>query len=202
MNLFNTNATSATVAAGTDAVDMDMATITVGGDTVGNSQLVDLVVSGDMADVDMDDDLTNFTTLDVSAVATNVVVDTSDAVFGASGGQFVEYQIGATSDGIDGTTDVDFTGNDDTREVYDFVGGDIGEVIIDDFTVGADPSSGDRLDFSAFAASSGELVFEDDGGDLVITDLAGGLGDFGGSITIVGAGADAADMASFNIIYG
>jgi hypothetical protein len=199
VNLSNTNATSATVAAGTEAGDK--ATVTVDGNTVGNAALADLVVSGDEAEVTLSDNLDNFTTLDVSAVATNVEVNTSAAVFGATGGEFVEYEIGATSDGDDTNTDVMFTGND-AREVYDFVGGDIGEVEINNFTVGADPSSGDRLDFSAFAASSGELVFENDGGDLVITDLAGGLGDFGGSITIVGAGADAADMASFNILYG
>lgn len=199
VNLFNTNATSATVAAGSDLGDE--ATVTVDGDTVGNAELVDLTVSGDEADVTLLDNLESFTTLNVSGVATEVDADTSGAEFGVSGGQFVEYQIGATSDGVDGTVDVDFIGND-AREVYNFTGDDIGEVVITDFTVGADPTSGDRLDISGFAANSGQLVFTDDGADLVITDLSGGLDDFGGSITIVGAAGQEADMSSFNIIYG
>ena len=204
VDLFNTNATSATVAAGTDAGDT--ATITVGGDTVGNAELVDLVVSGDEADVTLADNLDSFTTLNVSAVASDVDADTSGAVFTLAAGEFVEYQIGATSDGVDGTTDVDFTGNTDAREIYNFVGDDIGEVEINDFDVSADATDpGDRLDLSGFAESAGQLVFSIDGSnDIVITDLSGGLGDFGGEIKIVGTfdAADASDLANFNIIYG
>lgn len=199
VDLFNTNATSVTVTAGIDLGDT--ATVTVDGNTVGNANLVDLTVAGDMANVTLSDDLASFTTLDVSGVVTNLVVDTSGAEFVVASGQFISYLIGATSDGVDLTVDVDFTGND-AREVYDFGSGDIGDVRITDFTFGADPAAGDRLDLSDFAANAGQLIFANVAGDLVITDLAGGLGDFDGSITIVGAGAAAADVSSFNIIFG
>lgn len=196
VTLFNTGVISAFVTAGTDAGDT--ATVTVGGDTVGNAELVNLSVSGDAAIVTLADDLASFTTLDVSGVVTNLVVDTSAAEFVVTGGQFIDYQIGATSDGIDGTIDVNFIGNLDTREVYNFVGGDVGEVVITNFTEGADPNTGDRLDLSAFANGAGQLVFQEIGGNVVITDLAGGVSDFDGSITVVGT--TAADLA-FNIIY-
>lgn len=199
VTLTNTTVTSATVAAGMDLGDT--ATVLIGGDTVGASDLVNLVVSGDQADVTLEDNLESFTTLDVSGVVSDLIADTSGADFVVDPGQFVNYLIGATSDDVDGTVDVDFTGNN-VREVYDFVGGDIGEVVITDFTFGADPAAGDRLDLSDFAANAGQLIFADVAGDLVITDLAGGLGDFDGSITIVGAGAAAADVSSFNIIFG
>jgi hypothetical protein len=196
VDLFNTNATSVTVTAGPGLGDT--ATVTVGGDTVGNAALVTLTVSGDRADVTLSDDLSSFTTLDVSGVVTNLVADTSGAEFVVGAGQFIEYLIGATSDGDDLTVDVDFTGNLDAREVYNFVGGDIGNVEITDFTAGADPLAGDRLDLSNFANGAGQLVFTQVGGDVEITDIAGGVGDFDGTITIVGA--TTADLA-FNIIY-
>lgn len=196
VELFNTNATSVTVTAGTDLGDT--ATVTVAGDTVGNAALVNLTVSGDEASVTLSDNLSSFTTLDVSGVVTNLVADTSGAEFVVGAGQFIEYLIGATSDGDDLTVDVDFTGNLDAREVYNFVGGDIGNVVITDFTAGADPVVGDRLDLSGFANGAGQLVFTEAGGNVEITDLAGGVGDFEGTITIVGA--TTADLA-FNILY-
>lgn len=132
---------------------------------------------------------------------TNLIADISGADFGSlATGEYITYSIGATSDGIDGTTDVDFTGNA-AREVYVFAGADIGEVVITDFTWGADPATGDRLDLSAFASNAGQLVFTNNGGDLVITDLVGGPGEFYGSITIVGAGADATEFMTANVIY-
>lgn len=204
VDLLNTNVTSAVVAAGTDAGDT--ATITLGGDTVGNAQLVDLIVSGDEADVTLAGNLDSFTTLNVAEVASDVVVDASGAIFDLAAGEFVEYQIGATTDEDDTTVDVDFTGNADAREVYNFVGDEIAEVEINNFDVSADITDpGDRLDLTGFAGSAGELVFSinaDD--DIVVEDLAGGLGDFGGSITIVGTydATDAANFASFNVIYG
>lgn len=209
VTLLNTNATSVTVAAGMDSIT-DMAHVEIGGDTIGALSLVDLTVSGNTAGVTLWGNIgstggmgaAGFTTLDVSNVVTHLEVDTSAADFGAqASGTFVEYAIGATSDGLAGV-DVDFTGNTDAREVYNFVGADIGEVEVNDFTWGADPATGDRLDLSAFALNAGELVFTDVGGDLVITDLAGGSNDFDGSITIVGGAGHAADLASFNIIYG
>jgi hypothetical protein len=147
--------------------------------------------------------LSAFQTLDVSQVATKVTVDTSTAHFGD--GQLVTYDIGATQDGDHSTTDVTFTANA-ARESFDFVGSDIGEVSINDFTTGADPATGDRIDLSHFANihSAGDLVFTDSngasaGGDLVITALHDS--DFSGSITLVGMADHAADVSAFNIIY-
>ncbi|NYT25199.1 hypothetical protein H0A73_16485 [Alcaligenaceae bacterium] len=194
--LNNTGATEVTVSAGADAY------IDVWGDTYGNRDLVSITVVADEAEVWLADDLASFDVLDVSNVATYVMVDASGADFGSLAlGEFITYQIGATNDGDNATTDVDFTANI-AREMFSFVADDIGNVVITDFTWGNDPVAGDRLDLSAFASNAGQLVFSDVGGDLVITDLAGGLSDFGGSITIVGAAGDAADVAAFNIIYG
>jgi hypothetical protein len=97
--------------------------------------------------------------------------------------------------------DVDFAGVNAAREVFDFVGSDIGEVSIDGFTDGNDPTTGDRIDLSHFANihSAGDLIFTDSGADLVITDL--GNDDFHGSITLVGLAGHATDVSAFNIIY-
>ncbi|NYT60618.1 hypothetical protein H0A65_17010 [Alcaligenaceae bacterium] len=194
INLDNTEVT--TVAAAAYHVDIDAA-----GNTVGNGSLTTISVSSTTADITLADNLTDFETLDVMDVAEDLVVDTSGADFGSlATGEYITYSIGATSDGVDLTTDVDFTGNA-AREVYDFAGADIGEVEINGFTWGADPATGDRLDLSAFASNAGQLVFSDVGADLVITDLAGGFNDFGGSITIIGAAGDGAELAQFNILY-
>lgn len=196
VDLFNTAVTTVTVAAGMDSGDL--ATVTVGGDTVGNADLVNLTVTGNSADVTLADNLDSFTTLDVSGVMANLVVDSALANFVVTPGNYIEYLVGVTSDANNATTDVAFTGNA-VRELYDFVGSNIGNVEITNFTFGADPAIGDRIDLSGFAANAGQLVFTDQGADLVITDLAGGPGDFDGSITIVGA---AGQDLSFNIIYG
>lgn len=194
IDLYNTGVTSVTAAAA--HVDIDAA-----GDTVGNSLLTTISVTSVSADITLADNLVSFDTLDVLNVSDYLVADTSGADFGSMAtGDFITYTIGATSDGIDGTIDVNFTGNA-VREVYNFAGGDIGEVVITDFTWGADPTTGDRLDLSAFASNAGQLVFSDVGADLVITDLAGGFNDFGGSITIIGAAGDGAELAQFNILY-
>lgn len=193
--LTNTNVTSATIAAGTDLGDA--AYVDVGGDTIGARSLVDLTVSGDEADIYLEDDLSSFQVLDVRDVLTDLDVTTTWADFGPRAlGTYVEYKIGATAD-------VDFDAND-AREVFNFSDGtvsDIGNVVIHDFTAGADPLLGDRLDLSDYANGAGQLVFNDDGTDTVITDLAGlGLGDFGGSITL--AGVTGVDVGLYNVIYG
>jgi hypothetical protein len=195
VDLTNTNVTTASVAAGSGAGDT--ATVSISGDVVGNAELVDLTVSGDQAVVTLADALDSFTTLDVSGVAADVDVDTSAAAFVVSAGGLIEYVIGAT-------TDVAVTGND-VRELYNFVGDDIGQVAITDFTIGADPNTGDRLDLSAFAGNAAQLIFTVDANDdIVITDIDGGLGDFTGEIKIVGTfdADDAADLSAFNIFYG
>jgi hypothetical protein len=196
VHLIDTGATSATVAAAMDGE----ADVYVGG-MVGNTDLASLTVSGDAGYVTLEADLHDFTTLDVSGVATYLEVNTSGATFNVAAGGFIDYQIGATSDGNNLVTDVYFDGNA-AREVYNFTGNDIGNVEITNFSWGADPAVGDRLDLSSFAASSGQLVFTNAGTDLVITDLASGLDHFTGSITIVGGADHGAELATFNIIYG
>jgi hypothetical protein len=163
-------------------------------------------VAANTADIDLGttangfgSDFTSFKTLDVSLVVTHVNVDASEANFHQAVGQFVTYDIGATQDGT-AAVDVDFTANA-AREVFNFVGSDIGEVEVNDFTAGNDPLTGDRLDLSHFANihSAGDLIFTDSGADLVITDLGGD--DFSGSITLVGLAGHATDVSAFNIIY-
>lgn len=193
VNLTNTNVTLATVSAG------ETANVFVGGDTIGAWSLEVLTVVADEANVTLEGNMEDFTALNVADVTTSLTVDTSGAEFSVGAGQYITYLIGATSDNDDSTVDVDFTGNA-IREVYEFVGGDIGEVVITAFTSGADPMTGDRLDLSQLGVnSSGELIFTNDGGDLVITSL--GDQDFTGSITLVGLAGDGADVSSFNIIY-
>lgn len=206
IDLYNTEATSVSVTA------VDFADVSIGGDTIGARSLTTVTVDANTADVtlgtaDTDpngfaigNDFSSFTTLDVSSVITHVNVDTSTADFQQAAGQFVTYNIGATQDGDNATIDVTFTGNE-AREVFSFVGDDIGEVQLNDFTAGNDPVAGDRIDLSQFSniTSAGDLIFTDQGADLVITDLGGD--DFGGSITLTGLAGQADDVASFNIIY-
>jgi len=205
VHLYNTEVTSASVTAGT------YADVEIGGDTIGARSLETVTVVADTADVtlgtgDTDangfaigNDFSAFKTLDVSSVVTHVNVDTSTADFNQAVGQFVTYNIGATQDGNHATVDVDFTANA-AREVFSFVGSDIGEVQISDFTAGNDPLTGDRIDLSHFNIhSAGELIFTDVGADLHITDLGGN--DFSGSIVLVGLAGQATDVSAFNIIY-
>ena len=194
--LYNTGVSSATVAAGMGVGDTAVVSI-YGNTTPANDHLTSLTVSGHDASVYLADNLEHFTTLDVSGVSTYLSADTSGATFFV-GSSFVNYLIGATSDGDNATTDVNFYGNTATHEVYDFVGADIGNVVIDNFTWGNGPT-GDRLDLSSFASSAADLVFTDTGSDTVVTDVSG----FHGSVTIVGLTgvADVADLATFNIIY-
>lgn len=207
IDLYNTEATSVSVTA------VDFADVSIGGDTIGARSLTTVTVDANTADVtlgtaDTDpngfaigNDFSSFTTLDVSSVTTHVNVDTSTADFQQAAGQFVTYNIGATQDGTN-AIDVDFTGNE-AREVFSFVGDDIGEVQLNDFTAGNDPVAGDRIDLSQFSniTSAGDLIFTDDliTNDLIITDLGGD--DFGGSIRLAGLAGQADDVASFNIIY-
>ena len=186
VDLFNTEAVSATVSAGNDAE------VYVEGDTIGNWNLESLTVSaGNDAYVELSDDLTSFTMLDVSDVAANLIVDASDAVYGASS---VTYVLGAT-DFI--TFDAEAAGA--TREIFTFDGAGIDSITINDFE-GGNTVDSDRIDLSIFGVTSaGELSFVDDGfGNLDITSITGA---FAGEITLVGLGADANDVSQFNIIY-
>jgi len=193
VDLVNTNATSVLINVG-DHIDLDIGDETVG--TIGNRSLQTATVAGHSATVTLEDNLASFTTLDASGVqggiGSSLTMDVSEADYAP--GAVVTYMIGAAETV---TSDANVA-----REIFDFVGSDIGNVEITDFTAGADPLTGDRLDLSSFGfTGAGELVFTNDSGNLVITDLAGGSGDFSGAITLVGLGADAMDVATFNIIY-
>jgi len=197
VDLWNTQAVSVTVTAG------DWADIDVGGDTIGNWDLVDVTVDANAAWVTLEDALYSFWVLDVTNVDSYLYVDTEDAEFGdLATGEYITYLLGNTGDYDDLTVDVDFWGNLAARELYAFVGDDIQNVVINNFTAGADPVYGDRIDLSSFGyTNAGQLVFTTVGADLVITDLEGGIDGFSGSITIVGGAAAADDIALYNIIY-
>lgn len=195
VDLDNTNAVNVTVAA--HHVDLDIGDELTG--TIGNWNLETATVSGVSAVITLEDDLRDFTVLDASGVqdvvesdASSLTLDVSEADYDLAAGEYVTYKIGA-ADTV--TSDANAA-----REVFAFVGTDIGAVTIDDFNPGADPSTGDRLDLSSFGITgAGQLIFTDVGADLVITDL--GADDFSGSITLLGLAGNTTDVATFNIIY-
>lgn len=92
VNLFNTEATSATVTAGLGLGDT--ADVTVEGDTIGNWSLTSLTVSGDIVNVELADNLASFTTLDVSSQSapSSLMPPTLSTVR-----QQVTYLLGATA---------------------------------------------------------------------------------------------------------
>ncbi|NYT24322.1 hypothetical protein H0A73_11980 [Alcaligenaceae bacterium] len=188
IDLDNTGAVTVTVTA-VDHVDLD-----VQGDTIGNSSLETIEVASDTADITLEGDLSSFTTLDVSGVATLLTVDASAAEYD----DFVTYEIGAT--GIVNFTAQDYNVIDSHREVFKFVGEDVGTVVIDNFDDSPIAAVRDALDFSAFANITGaaNLAFADDGLDLVITAADG---QFDGAITLVGLAGQADFVADFSIIY-
>jgi len=192
VDLNNTNAVTVTVSA-VDTVDLDIGDEATG--TIGNWNLETATVSGTHAVVTLEDDLRDFMTLDASGVdglGSTLVLDVSEADYDLAAGQYVTYKIG---DADTVTSDANVA-----REIFAFVGPDIGAVTIDDFNPGADPSTGDRLDLSSFGITgAGQLIFTDVGFDLVITDL--GADDFSGSITLLGLAGNTTDVATFNIIY-
>ncbi|HQS18248.1 DUF4214 domain-containing protein [Reyranella sp.] len=195
VDLNNTNAVSVVVSA--NHVDLDIGDEVTG--TIGNWNLETATVSGVSAVVTLEDDLGDFTVLDASGVqdvvesdVSSLTLDVSEADYDLAAGEYVTYKIGA-ADTV--TSDANAA-----REVFAFVGTDIGAVTIDDFNPGADPSTGDRLDLSSFGITgAGQLIFTDVGADLVITDL--GADDFSGSITLLGLAGNTTDVATFNIIY-
>ncbi|CAH1660783.1 conserved hypothetical protein [Hyphomicrobiales bacterium] len=185
VQFINTGVVTAAITAGND-VDVD-----VFGDTSGNASLVSLtVVAGHDANVELVDNLASFTTLDVSGVVAKLTVDASDADYGLVA---VSYLIGATTT-VDFQAEISF----DTRELFTFIGDDVGAVRIDHFE-GGNTTTSDRIDLSHFGVTSaGQLSFVDNAGNLEISSITGA---FDGHITLVGLGADANDVSQFNIIY-
>jgi len=190
VDLNNTNAVNVTVSG--HHVDLDVGNEATG--TIGNWNLETATVSGVSAVVTLTDDLRDFTTLDASGVqdvvpsdVSSLTLDVSDADYDLAAGEFVTYKIGA-ADTVTSDANV-------AREVFDFVGTNIGVVTIDGFNAGADPSAGDRLDLSSFGITgAGQLIFTDVGADLVISDL--GADDFTGSITLTGLAGQTNNVAT------
>lgn len=204
VHLANTQAASVTVTVG------DQVILEAGGDTIGNWSLEHVTVEGNVANIDLKALLYQFKVLDVSGVTTALVLDARDANFGFDvdenrrPDEYVNYLLGNTGDNHSATVDVELSGNTATREVYAFIGDDIQNVVINNFTPGADPAFSDRIDLSYLGYTHpGQLVVTKHGSDIVVTDGAGGPFDFSGSITVVGAAAhiDPDDFASLNIIY-
>ncbi|MGQ3296833.1 DUF4214 domain-containing protein [Reyranella sp.] len=195
VDLSNTNVINVTVAG--HHVDLDIGDEANG--TIGNWNLETATVSGVTAVVTLEDDLRDFTVLDASGVqdvaasdVSSLTLNVSDADYDLAAGEFVTYKIGA-ADTVTSDANV-------AREVFDFVGTNIGVVTIDGFNAGADPSAGDRLDLSSFGITgAGQLIFTDVGADLVISDL--GADDFTGSITLTGLAGQTNNVATFNIVY-
>lgn len=195
VDLNNTNAVNVTVSG--HHVDLDIGNEVTG--TIGNWNLETATVSGVSAVITLADDLRDFTTLNASGVqdvvpsdVSSLTLDVSDADYDLAAGEYVTYMIGA-ADTVTSDANV-------AREVFDFVGANIGAVTIGGFNAGADPSAGDRLDLSSFGITgAGQLIFTDVGADLVISDL--GADDFTGSITLTGLAGQTNNVATFNIVY-
>lgn len=203
---------------GVDLAETDFITIIADGDTddtFGNQDLVDLTVDGAAADVTLANDLSSFETLDLTGAANWFSVDASAANFDPAAGEFVSYLIGGTASDFGGAT-VD--GGDsqitmaDARENVVFTEGDFGTVVLNGFTDGADPVTGDRIDLSQLGfTNNGQLLFEEGtygvdgvftaggGNDIRISDLAGGP-EMSGEIIVTGLG-DADDLSQFNMTY-
>lgn len=125
--------------------------------------------------------------IDISSVADYAYVDAAGAAFE-----------GVATVSIGASAEVDYYADTATssREVFQFVGDDIGAIEIFDFEAGVGANR-DRLDFSQFdgVSSTEDLVIVDDGfGNSVITAADG---QFDGSITLAGVLPDAELGASF-----
>lgn len=199
LDMENTNVTSATVEAG------DHAYVWAYGDTVGAHLLQDITVSAVTTDIYLADDLSSFSTLDLTGVTDYFVVDAASASYNPGAlGNYVSYVVGTSSGEIDMAA---------AREMITFTESVAGVVILDGFVAGNDPTYGDRIDLSELGfTNNGQLVFETGdwdwmteswttdalGADVRITDLAGGP-EFDGQIVITGV--DAADIQAYNMHY-
>jgi hypothetical protein len=245
VTLTNTNATSVSVSVGetvvyddtgaggaiVDYLEIDVAEIIIGGGLHGNPNLVTLDVSGAGADVDLSGDLSSMTTIDLTGVTTQFIVDAEFADFAPAAGDYVTYLIGGTSSdwevgvmGENGDSQITLAA---ARETVTFTEADFGTVVLNNFTTGADPATGDRIDLSQLGfTNNGQLTFEvgqydemtgewiagGDFSDVRITDLAGGpnmsgqiivTGDVAGDDVLeTGGGFDIADdLSQFNMTY-
>ena len=175
------------------AAALETVTLTGGGDFWGSDAYLEVynaeslttaTLSGLEAYVYLDD-TPAFETLDLRGIEEDAEVDVAFAAFE-----------GAVTVWIGGS-DVDYDANTVTssREVFRFVGEDIGEIYIEDFDAGVGANR-DRLDFSQFVgiSSTEDLNVVDNGFDTTITAADG---QFEGSIMLIGVVADAELGASF-----
>lgn len=203
---------------GVNLAEVDFTTVVANGDsdtTYGNQDLTTLTVEGAATDVTLANDLSSFETLDLTGAANWFNVDASDANFAPEAGGFVSYLVGGTASEFGGVT---ADGGDsqitmaDARETVTFTEADFGTIVLDDFTVGADPATGDRIDFSDLGfTNNGQLLFEEGdydangefilgaGDDVRVSDLDGGP-EMNGEIILVGIG-DSDLLTQFNVTY-
>jgi hypothetical protein len=160
------------------------------GATTGRSFELDLVGTESLTTI-------NASTLkaDSSVVIFADIADYSSAVSVYIGGA---VRLDANGD-VAAMTEVQYWADVDNsiREIFKFVGNDIGDVIIDGFAAGV-LGSHDRLDFSAFAGVTGldDLNVEvTGGGDFILTSDG-----FTGSITLTNVNGDPTDDAA-NFIF-
>ncbi|GAB6060667.1 hypothetical protein [Desulfonatronum parangueonense] len=175
----NFGATTAVTIEGNTADEWSLSTLT----------LIDLSDDGDVEFGIVLDETVELKTIDASSMqdGSEVTINATNADFGSA----VTILIGKLGFDADGaTTGVAFTyettGTNAVREVFRFVGEDIGEVVIDGFQAGV-LGSNDRLDFSQFAGVSslddlnvddsiaGTYVFTSDGftGEITLVNVVG-----------------------------
>lgn len=232
--LYNTAVNSVNVTASLQAPTVEdpdggYAQVVIYGDTYGAASLEAVSVTAADSFVYLDDDMSVLDTVDLTGSTTQLylygefgtlsTVDltgiSDDADVYAFAGEFTQGA-GESVNYLIGSTDEVFVYmNEGAREIATFTTGDFGTVILGsdldngEFEVqdemDTDPS--DRIDLSALGfTGAAQLNFEiNSDGDLVITDLEGGPGDFDGEIIIDIEGDFNADMvddfASNNIIF-
>lgn len=167
----------------------------------------------------------------VTGAALTTITATGDAAFGATIAATTTKVTSIDLSGLEGAATIDagssafagnltvkvgegnltYTANASTgasREIFQFVGDDIGTIHIDEFKIGAG-ATGDKLDFSQFSgiSSADDLVFTITATDIVITAAANATGPkaFDGAITLDNTGtqaaSDIADLVANNIIF-
>jgi hypothetical protein len=178
-------------ATGEEALAPATITSTIFGDAAEEFSLTSLTLADESEDGDTTfaiilDETVNLTSINLSGgEATDITIDASDAAFDGAMtiniGDFGVDADGALAGGLDYTAD---TANN-FREVFSFVGENIGNINITGFIAGVGGNA-DRLDFSDFAGvtSLDDLIIDFDNtnaGDTTITSDA-----FDGTIIVVG----------------
>jgi hypothetical protein len=164
----------------------DLVTLTIEADA---SVEFDAITGASLTTLNLvgDDDMVDFTfglvdtealtTINLAAVDGDVTINASGADFGGAANVVVTILVGEG--------DVNYTTSANTdREIFRFVGDDIGDINITNFVAGAAGGT-DRIDFTAFAnvTSLDDLVVTTDGNDTFINAFDD---EFAGTITLVG----------------